>query len=143
MKIRKLAFDDKDQFLSLLNELNTVGAYDDDLWERVFTSITTHPSQYCLVATIGPTIVGTISGFIRQTFLHEGGKTGYPEDVIVHPDHRNKGICTNLMSAMDEIFMKEACYKSLGICEFGMHTMYKSSGYNRTQEEIVIRKDFA
>ncbi|HEY0979967.1 MAG TPA: GNAT family N-acetyltransferase [Candidatus Paceibacterota bacterium] len=143
MEIRRLEFSDKVSFLSVLSHLTEVGTYNTSTWETVFYSVSNNPLQRCLVAIVNKEVVGTVSGIVQQRFIGGGKRTGWVEDMVVHPNHRGKGISKSLMEAINEFFKKHACTKVLGACEFGMQDIYKSSGYKRPKEEILIRKDFA
>ncbi len=142
MILRPLKREDRSDFLETLSHLTDVGIYTDTLWNKLFDQLEKNNSHYCIVAEVGGRVVATATAILQQKFIHKGGTIGYVEDVVVHPDFRNRGIFKALMNELDSIFKQHGCYKSLLVCDHELVTMYKGVGYNRPKTDVIVRKDY-
>jgi glucosamine-phosphate N-acetyltransferase len=74
-------------------------------------------------------IVGTVSLFVEQKFIHHGGRAGHIEDVAVHHDHQRKGIGSLLTAHATEEARKAGCYKVILNCSDDRAPFYAKLGF--------------
>lgn len=91
-----------------------------DLLYAVFDDMTEHDWEHSLggvhaLVRHEGRLVGHAS-IVQRRLLYGGRalRAGYVEGVAVHPDHRRRGICTALMSAVEEIARRAYDVAALG-----------------------------
>lgn len=113
-----------------------------DLGSDEIESIIRHRSNNSvetLVAIHEEKIVGTVSYFIEQKFIHNGGKVGHLEDLVVSEHCSEKGIGKALVDLVVSECKKEGCYKVILDCNEYLETYYTRSGFYK--KCICMRKD--
>lgn len=81
-----------------------------------------------------PAIVGTFALLIGHNLGHGGKPFAIVENVVVHPDHRGKGVGRRMMEEAMILAKAQGCYKlmlSSDIKREAAHRFYDSLGFER------------
>lgn len=84
-----------------------------------------------LIAIIDEKIVGTVSYFIEHKFIHNGGKVGHLEDLVVDSDYKGMDIGGELTNSVIEECKKANCYKVILDCNDALEPYYNKLGFYR------------
>ena len=56
-------------------------------------------------------IIATGSLYIEYKFIHQVGRVGHIEDLVVHNEHKNKGLGTKILDNLKLLANANGCYK--------------------------------
>lgn len=136
--IRPLVRSDLPRFMELLKHLDKNLQMDEEKMRDIFWKLRPQ-SIYVYVAVLNDAIIGTASLDIDTHFIHNGGKVGRIEDVVVAPLYRCVGIGTMLVRRCIEAAKDEACYKVILSCDEDNTLFYELCGFRR--HEVSMRLD--
>jgi glucosamine-phosphate N-acetyltransferase len=88
------------------------------------------------VACAGKAIIGSASLFIEEKFIHSGGKVGYIEEVVVHPDYRGSNIGVDLINELLGLAKKYGCYKVILHCAWRNIEYYEKLGFKYNEASM-------
>jgi glucosamine-phosphate N-acetyltransferase len=132
IKIRKLQKKDIfNGFLLSLDSLRKSSDINPGKANAIFDKITKNPHQVIYVAVENSRIIGSASILIEQKFIHEGGKVGHIEDVVVRKEFQGKGIGNQIVAVLLKYAQKEGCYKTILDCTDELIPFYKKMGFKR------------
>jgi glucosamine-phosphate N-acetyltransferase len=128
--IRKIQESDLDGgFLESLDSLRQASNLDKKKAKSILKKITSNPDHVIFVATQGKRVIGSTTLLIEQKFIHDGGKVGHIEDVVVSKEHQGKGIGEKIMLAALEYAKKQGCYKTILDCGNNVKPFYEKIGF--------------
>lgn len=141
--LRKIERNDIPQFLGLMNYLgDTTKLSKEDGEHMLATQLETYTDRKQIwVALDWCSIVGTATLLLESKFIHNGGVVAHIEDVVVHPDWREKGIGKKLVEKMIEIAKQYWIqpYKIILDCKMDNIPFYEKCGFR--PYEISMRMD--
>lgn len=91
------------------------------------------------VATDDERIVGTLTLLVERKFIHQGGRVGHIEDVVVHGEYQKRGIGQALVRHAVEEARQLGCYKVILDCFEERVRFYESVGFRR--HDVGMRID--
>lgn len=97
----------------------------------IFDKISKNPHQIIYVAVENSKVIGSASILIEQKFIHNGGKVGHIEDVVVGKEFQGKGIGQKIVNALLEYAEKQGCYKTILDCTDDLIPFYENIGFKR------------
>jgi len=128
--VRKIQESDIDNgFLESLDSLRKASDMDRKKAKAILKKITSNPDNVIFVAAQENQIVGATTLLIEQKFIHDGGKVGHIEDVVVSKSHQGKGIGEKIMLYALDYAKKQGCYKTILDCEDGVKPFYEKIGF--------------
>ena len=74
-------------------------------------------------------IIGAVSALYERKMIHNSGIVCHIEDLVVHNDHRNKGIGTKLINVIFEKAKMQNCYKIILNCTEELKSYYEKQGF--------------
>lgn len=74
-------------------------------------------------------IVATGTLYIEQKLIHNLGRVGHIEDIIVHPHYRNEGIAKGLVEFLVDLASENGCYKVILECKEEVKPLYEKCGF--------------
>ena len=74
-------------------------------------------------------IIGAVSALYERKMIHNSGIVCHIEDLVVHKDHRNKGIGTKLINVIFEKAKMQNCYKIILNCTEELKNYYEKHGF--------------
>ncbi|MGI0017386.1 MAG: GNAT family N-acetyltransferase [Nitrosotalea sp.] len=132
IKIRKLQRRDiNNGFLLSLDSLRKSSHIKPKKASMVFNKISKNPHQVIYVAEENSKIIGSASILIEQKFIHDGGRVGHIEDVVVRKGFQGKGIGKKIVDALLEYAEKQGCYKTILDCTDELIPFYENIGFKR------------
>ena len=126
-------------FLQLLAELTTVGELPKSWCEQRLRMIDRDELQEVIVLEdLGNAqVCGAATLVVESKFIHECGRVGHLEDVVVHAGLRGKGLGKKLVERVTELARERGCYKILVDCKHANIAFYESCGYKRKDAQMA------
>ena len=132
VKIRQLEESDLENgFLNSLDSLRKASDLESDIAKQIFNKIKQNDNHLIFVAEIGDKIVGSTTLLIEQKFIHQGGKVGHIEDVVVSKENQGKGIGEKLISSVLDFAKQNQCYKTILDCNDDVKEFYEKLGFKK------------
>lgn len=79
-------------------------------------------------------IIGTGTIIVEPKLIHGGKSVGHIEDIVVHKDYRKKGIATNIVNKLLELYH---CYKVILDCKDDLVDFYKLAGFEKYGNQMA------
>ncbi len=128
--IRKLQKEDLGNgFLLTLDSLRQASIIDKKTAEKIFDKINSNPDHIVAVAIIEGKVVGSTTLLIETKFIHNGGKVGHIEDVVVDKEHQRKGIGEKIVMYLLRYAKDQGCYKTILDCADDVKPFYEKLGF--------------
>lgn len=118
-------------FLESLDSLKTASNLSAEKARAILKKITDNPDNVIFVGVLDNKVVGSTVLIIEQKFIHDGGKVGHIEDVVVSKEHEGKGIGLKIMQAALEYAKAQGCYKTILDCDDRVRPFYERLGFKR------------
>jgi len=142
--IKKVEKNDLSKLLELYTHLNdnpcpAIDRRIEDIWERLLSE----KNHHILGGYIGENLVSTCAVTIIENLTH--GQTPYAliENVVTHPDYRNRGYGTRVLDAAKNTAVKNSCYKIMlmtGSKKESTINFYKNAGYDPNEKTAFIQR---
>ena len=140
-KIRDIVESDIDNgFLESLDSLRKASDLDKKIGKDILRKIIANPDHVIHVAEIDGRIVGSTTLLIEQKFIHNGGRVGHIEDVVVSKEYEGRGLGIKLVSSLLEKAKLMNCYKTILDCEDELIPFYERIGFK--QESTQMRYNY-
>ena len=137
IKIRDIVESDIDiGFLESLDSLRNASDLDKDTAKNILKKIIENPDHIIRVAEVDGKIVGSTTLLIEQKFIHEGGKVGHIEDVVVSKEFEGRGIGIKLVKSLLEAARAENCYKTILDCKDELIPFYERIGFKQESNQM-------
>ena len=135
--IRKLQKDDLENgFLITLDSLRQASNIDKKTAEKIFDKINSNPDHIVAVAVIEGKIVGSTTLLIETKFIHNGGKIGHIEDVVVDKEYQRKGIGEKIITYLLRYAKDQGCYKTILDCVDDVKPFYEKLGFKHNANAL-------
>ena len=118
-------------FLESLDSLKKASDLTPEKAKQVFEKIKSNPNHVVFVAVTDGKVVGSTTMLIEPKFIHDGGKVGHIEDVVVSKAYQGKGIGEKLIRTLLEYAQKNNCYKTILDCSDEVKSFYEKIGFKR------------
>jgi glucosamine-phosphate N-acetyltransferase len=137
IKIRRLQRRDiYNGFLLSLDSLRKSSHIKAKKANSIFDKIINNPDHVIYVAIDNEKVIGTATLLIEQKFIHDGGKVGHIEDVVVRKEHQGKGVGGEIVSALLKYAEKKGCYKTILDCSEDLIPFYESMGFKQHSNSL-------
>ncbi len=128
--IRKITEPDLENgFLESLDSLRQTSNIDRKKAKSILQKITQNQNHIIFVAFDGHRVVGATTLLIEQKFIHDGGKVGHIEDVVVSKSLQGKGIGEKIIRFVLDYAKKQGCYKTILDCDDKVKPFYEKIGF--------------
>lgn len=132
IKIRKLQRRDiYNGFLLSLDSLRRSSHIKPKKANSIFDKISKNTDYVIYVAEYNGEIIGATTLLIEQKFIHDGGKVGHIEDVVVRKEFQGKGVGKKIVISLLKYAQKKGCYKTILDCSDELVPFYESIGFKR------------
>ncbi len=143
MKIREICNNDLDELLILYTHLhnNPMPEKSEDLL-MIWDKICNDENHHIIVVEENGQIISSCVCAIIPNLTHNQQPYALVENVITHPDYRNKGYGTKCLNHAKEIAIQNGCYKMMlltGSKENSTLNFYKNAGYNSNDKTAFIQ----
>ena len=137
IKIRDIVESDIDiGFLESLDSLKKASNLDKNTAKNILKKIIENPEHIIHVAEIDGKIVGSTTLLIEQKFIHDGGKVGHIEDVVVSKEFEGRGIGIKLVTSLLDVAGVKNCYKTILDCKDELIPFYERIGFKRESNQM-------
>ena len=137
VKIRDIVESDiKNGFLESLDYLRNASNLDREAARKILKNIIANPDHIIHVAEIDGKIVGSTTLLIEQKFIHNAGRVGHIEDVVVSKEFEGKGIGIKLVTSLLEIANTRNCYKTILNCNDELIPFYERIGFKQESNQM-------
>lgn len=135
--VRKLQKEDLwNGFLQTLDSLRQASNIDKKTVEKIFDKINSNPDHIVAVAIIEGKIVGSTTLLIETKFIHNGGKVGHIEDVVVDKKYQRKGIGEKIVMYLLRYAKDQGCYKTILDCTDEVKPFYEKLGFKHNANAL-------
>ena len=135
--IRKLQKEDLvNGFLLTLDSLRQASNMDKKTADKIFDKINSNPDHIVAVAIIEGKIVGSTTLLIETKFIHNGGKVGHIEDVVVDKEYQRKGIGEKIIMYLLRYAKDQGCYKTILDCADEVKPFYEKLGFKQNANAL-------
>ena len=137
VKIRVIVESDiENGFLESLDNLRTASDLNRETATNILKKIIANPDYIIHVAEINGKIVGSTTLLIEQKFIHNGGRVGHIEDVVVSKEYEGRGIGIKLVSSLLEKAKVMNCYKTILDCQNELIPFYERIGFKQESNQM-------
>ena len=137
IKIRDIVESDIDNgFLESLDNLRATSNLNKETAKEILKKIIANPNHIIQIAEIDGKIVGSTTLLIEQKFIHEGGKVGHIEDVVVSKEFEGRGIGMKLDVSLLEKAKMINCYKTILDCKEDLIPFYERIGFKKESNQM-------
>jgi glucosamine-phosphate N-acetyltransferase len=133
MNIKKLDETDFDfGYLELLENLTTVGDISKEKAIQQFYKINKNDNIeiYVIFDASSNKIVASGTLLVEDKFIHQCGKVGHIEDIVVNPKYRGMGLGKKIITHLTERAKELECYKIILDCAEKNTEFYQKCGFS-------------
>jgi glucosamine-phosphate N-acetyltransferase len=137
IKIREIIETDiENGFLETLDSLRKTSDLDKKIGKDILKKIISNPDHIIHVAEENGKIIGSTTLFIEQKFIHNGGRVGHIEDVVVSKEYEGRGIGIKLVNSLLEKARVMNCYKTILDCQDELIPFYERIGFKQESNQM-------
>jgi glucosamine-phosphate N-acetyltransferase len=137
IKIREIIETDiQNGFLETLDNLRKTSDLDKEIGRNILAKIILNPDHIIYVAEKDGKIIGSTTLFIEQKFIHNGGRVGHIEDVVVSKEYEGRGIGIKLVTSLLEKAEGMNCYKTILDCKEELIPFYERIGFKQESNQM-------
>ena len=125
-----LTDNDLNDLVHVLEQLTNVTADNFDI-QNVRRYIDNMNKKYLLVVRCDDVIVGTGSILIEDKIIHNFGKVGHIEDVVIDNKYRGQGLAKQLVEYLIRIGREAGCYKIILDASTDVSSFYEKLGFRK------------
>jgi len=130
IQIRKIIESDLDNgYLESLDALRKASNLDKNKTKSILKKIAQNPDHVIFVALQKNKVVGATTLLIEQKFIHDGGKVGHIEDVVVSKELQGNGIGQKIIRFVLDYAKSQGCYKTILDCDDKVKPFYEKIGF--------------
>ena len=134
--IRELKEEDIQKgFLKTLDTLRQTSISQEKALE-IFKEIKANPKHIIIIAELNKEIVGTTTLLVEPKFIHQGGKVGHIEDVVVRKEFQGRKIGQKIIKFVLQIAKNQGCYKTILDCSDDVKSFYEEIGFKQHSNEL-------
>lgn len=94
--------------------------------------------RWIFVAVHEERVMGTASLYVEEKFIHNGGKVGHVEDVVVSPNYRGMGLGSQLVQRCLQEARGAGCYKVILSCQSDRVSFYERLGFRPHEQQMRV-----
>ena len=135
--IRELKEDDIQKgFLKTLDTLSQTSSITQEKALEIFKEIKINPKHIIIIAELNGEIIGTTTLLVEPKFIHQGGKVGHIEDVVVRKEFQGRKIGQKIIKFVLQIAKNKGCYKTILDCSDDVKSFYEEIGFKQHSNEL-------
>ena len=135
--IRELKEDDIQKgFLKTLDTLRQTSSITQEKALEIFKEIKINPKHIIIIAELNGEIIGTTTLLVEPKFIHQGGKVGHIEDVVVRKEFQGRKIGQKIIKFVLQIAKNKGCYKTILDCSDDVKSFYEEIGIKQHSNEL-------
>jgi glucosamine-phosphate N-acetyltransferase len=118
-------------FLDSLDSLRKATDLNETKTKEIFKKIKSNPDHLVFVVIMEGRVVGSTTLLIETKFIHQGGKVGHIEDVVISKEFQGKGLGEQLIKYVIDYSKKNGCYKTILDCTEDVKPFYEKIGFKK------------
>ena len=118
-------------FLTSLDSLKKTSDLNEGKAKDIFNKIKSNPNHLVFVVILDDKVVGSTTLLIEPKFIHQGGKVGHIEDVVISKEFQGSGIGEKLINFVLDYAKKNDCYKTILDCSDDVKPFYEKIGFKK------------
>ena len=134
-EIRNISIDYKEVLL-LLQQLTNAPMMEKTKYFDIINKLS--HNQFIFTITNNNKVIGIISLLIEQKLIHNGGKVGHIEDLVIDKLHQKKGYASQLIQHAVAVAKLHKCYKCILNCNDDVKPLYEKNGFTRKTNGMAI-----
>ena len=135
--IRELKEDDIQKgFLKTLDTLRQTSSITQEKALEIFKEIKINPKHIIIIAELNGEIIGTTTLLVEPKFIHQGGKVGHIEDVVVRKEFQGRKIGQKIIKFVLQIAKNKGCYKTILDCSDDVKSFYEEIRFKQHANEL-------
>lgn len=142
--IRPIVLCDIDQsYIELLSQLTTVDicVIDKERIQRYFDTLQDHNQIFVIEDINAKRIIGTGKVFIEEKIIHNFGKVGHIEDIVIDKQYRGLNLGKAIVEQLtDYCLVTHNCYKCILNCSIDNQRFYERCEYRPNGVEMSLYK---
>jgi glucosamine-phosphate N-acetyltransferase len=141
LQIRKLEENDYDLgYLNLLTDLTTVGTVSKEKWSERYREISSNTfiEIWVIHDTVKNRIIGSATLLIEPKFIHECGRVGHIEDVVLSKNTHGTGLGKKIVTFLSDQAKIRGCYKVILDCTQQTIGFYEKCGFIKKETQMAI-----
>lgn len=123
----------KEQLIHLYNQLSPCDTIEDNIFLEFIKR-----SNAFLYVTEKMEVLGVVTALYERKLIHNGGIVCHIEDLVVHQNHRNKGIGSELVTHVIEDAKQKKCYKVILDCSEKMMNYYVGFEFEHKNNQMAL-----
>jgi len=136
MIIRKINKNDFNQIINLLKQLSDSVKLDKNSFDLFIDSLNKNHQIWIIEENDILIVTGTI--LIENKIIHNFGKVGHIEDIVVDKNNRNRKLGTKILEHLINIAKKDNCYKVILNCNIKFENFYKKNNFKTNGLEMAM-----
>lgn len=130
--IRKVRHSDvQSGLLESLDSLRKASNIDKRRASAILRKIIADPNHIIFVAEKDGEVIGSTTLLLEQKFIHNGGKVGHIEDVVVSKRYQGCGIGEKIVRFALRYAKAKGCYKTILDCDVNVRRFYEKIGFEK------------
>jgi len=116
---------------------------DMSLWEKLLGKFEKDENMHLLVAEEDGKVVSSVQMAIIETLTHNVRPFAVIENVVTHPDYRNRGFASALLEKASEIAKEHRCYKvflETGSNKESTLNFYRKNGFAIDEKHSCLKR---
>ena len=138
MNIRKLCFDDYENFLNLINQFRPTSFTKED-FVILLSEIYSNSDIWIIVNDDNNSIIASGTILYEKKFIHNLSKAAHIEDICVDSKERGKGYGKILITHLVDQAKQNNCYKVILDCDPNLKYFYESCGFVNNGLQMSIK----
>jgi len=133
----------KEKYMELLSYLTTAPNVSTDIFLTQVKRISEY-GKICIAYknnTDQLHIIASGTLIIEHKLIHSAKSIGHIEDIVVHPNYRNKGISKVLLEKLKQTAFLSNCYKIILDCNINLKPVYEKVGFTQKSIQMVYYID--
>ena len=133
----KISFEKCEKIKELLSQLTDVGNINRNGLKKFISNL--GDNHYIYFIKFENNIAGMGTLLIENKIIHNFGKVGHIEDIVIDYKFRGLGLGNKLINYLINLANKNNCYKVILNCNSKVESFYKKCGFTLEGSQMVIR----
>lgn len=127
-------------YLQLLQNLTFVGDVSKEKWLQQLNEINLHANIeiYVLFNSLENKVVANGTLVIEKKFIHQCGKVGHIEDIVVDPKCQGMGLGRKMVEYLTKRAKEMECYKIILDCDEKNTQFYQKCGFSEKGVQMAM-----
>ncbi len=141
IKLRYLSRDDYDKgIIELLGQLTSIdkNKIPKDKFDQYVDELNSSNDRITKIIEYNDIVIGAATLIIEKKLIHNLGKVGHIEDVVVHNDYRGNGLGKLIIDQLTKTAKDVGCYKVILDCDPKNAPFYQKCGFTEKGVEMAL-----